>query len=207
LVRRLLTLPESRERRVHFLLDELGQLKKSGSLQDLITQGRSKGAAAYLGVQDFGQLDQIYGRNGRTSIINSVGNAAVFGLNDPDTAKFLAEKIGKHEVMEVNDSVSMGISDVRDGKTLSHQRRELYLFRPEELLGLPSLEMVTLFRGFGPARLQLEVVDRPEKGRSFVMKPGVGFLEMASLESKARSSQIERPLKGSDKNDLETFLN
>jgi len=175
LVRRLLSLPESRERRIHFLLDELGQLKKSGSLQDLITLGRSKGAAVFLGIQDFGQLDQIYGRNGRISIVNSVGNSAVFGLNDPDTARYLADKLGKKEVLEVSDSVSMGVSDIRDGKTLNHQHRELYLYRPEELLRLAPLELIASFRGYDPARIKLVVTDRPELERPFVMKPGVEF--------------------------------
>ena len=193
--RRLLSLPESRTRRVCFLLDELGQLKKSGSLQNLITLGRSKGAAVFMGIQDLGQLDQIYGKNGRIGIVNSAGNAAVFGLNDPETARFLSEKLGKKEVLEVSDSVSMGAAEVRDGKTLSWQRKELFLYRPEELLGLPQLQTIVSLRNFGPARLSLTHQPRPDVNRPFVMKPGLSFESVRELERRAQNPKEPTPSK------------
>src|SRR5208337_1376097 len=59
----VLSLPEKRESRIFFLIDEAGTLHPLSSLVNLLTYGRSRGSAVFLAVQDFSQLDDIYGTN------------------------------------------------------------------------------------------------------------------------------------------------
>jgi type IV secretory pathway TraG/TraD family ATPase VirD4 len=59
LIREMLSMPDNLERRRYFLIDEVGALNKLPSLVDGLTLGRSKGMSIWLGVQDFGRIDEI----------------------------------------------------------------------------------------------------------------------------------------------------
>ena len=180
--------PVVKERRIFFLLDELGQLNRSASVKDLTTQGRSKGAAVFMGIQDIGQLDRIYGKEEKASIVNSSNNCAIFSLNEPETAKYFADKIGRQEVLETNDSKSMGAASVRDGVSISSGRRELYAVRPDGFLNLPRLQCYLQLKDHNTALLHLNFKDRPALQPSFVLNPGPefrrSFLAMPALKSK-----------------------
>ena len=100
-----LTLIDDLNRRIFFFLDEFGQLKKMTSLIDILTNGRSKGVSIWLAIQDIGQIDNIYGYALKKTIINALNNYIIFGLNDPDTAKFFTEKIGERKLLTTDEMI------------------------------------------------------------------------------------------------------
>ncbi|MBD4055891.1 type IV secretion system DNA-binding domain-containing protein, partial [Xanthomonas citri pv. citri] len=57
----VLSLPESKSRRIWLSLDELASLEKLASLQDALTKGRKHGLRAIAGLQTVSQLDDLYG--------------------------------------------------------------------------------------------------------------------------------------------------
>jgi type IV secretory pathway TraG/TraD family ATPase VirD4 len=42
-----------------------------------------------------GQIDKLYTQDLRKAIVNACGNSLLFAVSDPDTAKYLSEKIGE----------------------------------------------------------------------------------------------------------------
>ncbi len=138
-VSRMLSLPESRTRRVWLIVDELPTLNKLNSLGLFVEQGRKFGGCAMLGFQQFSQLSLIYGKELGSSIVGQCNTWVCFRQNDPETAKFVAEKFGKVEVEENQQGLSYGANDMRDGVSLNMQRKEREVVMPSEVMGLPNL--------------------------------------------------------------------
>jgi type IV secretory pathway TraG/TraD family ATPase VirD4 len=86
--RKLLSMKDDYNRRIFFLLDELGTLQRLSTIVRLLTLSRSKGGSCWLGIQDIGQLDKLYSEQLRQAIINACANSAVFSVSDPTTADF-----------------------------------------------------------------------------------------------------------------------
>ena len=138
-VSRMLSLPESRTRRVWLIIDELPTLNKLNSLGLFVEQGRKFGGCAMLGFQQFSQLSLIYGKELGSSIVGQCNTWICYRQNDPETAKFVAEKFGKVEVEENQQGLSYGANDMRDGVSLNMQRKEREVIMPSEVMGLPNL--------------------------------------------------------------------
>jgi GTPase SAR1 family protein len=71
---RLLSLPDDDQRRLFFILDEFGTLQPLSTIVRLLTLSRSKGGSVWLGIQDVGQIDEIYGERLRQAIVNACGH-------------------------------------------------------------------------------------------------------------------------------------
>lgn len=134
----LLSLSDDITRRVYFFLDEFGQLPNMTTIQSLMTASRSKGGAVFIGIQDIGQLDTIYKKDIRTTILNSASNRLVFNCKDHDTAKFFSSDIGETEYYEDMESQSLGFSK-GDRINTSRQRHKEPLVTPEDIQSLPDL--------------------------------------------------------------------
>jgi type IV secretory pathway TraG/TraD family ATPase VirD4 len=134
----LLSEPDNLEHRIFFCLDEFGQLPGMFTIQSLMTASRSKGGAVFIGVQDIAQIDRIYKREARTSILNSASNRVIFNCKDYDTAKFLSLDIGETEYFERMESQSLAMSN-GDRINTSRQRRKEPLVTTENIQSLPDL--------------------------------------------------------------------
>jgi type IV secretory pathway TraG/TraD family ATPase VirD4 len=137
--RKLLALPDDFDRRVFFFLDEFGTLQRLPTIVSLLTLSRSKGGSVWVGVQDVGQIDKLYTQDLRKAIVNACGNSLLFAVSDPDTAKYLSEKIGETEFVEMDQTYSMGPSEMRDGVALAQRKKKEPLVLPSELMALPDL--------------------------------------------------------------------
>ncbi|TXJ02081.1 MAG: hypothetical protein E6Q32_03225 [Neisseriales bacterium] len=135
---RLLSLPDDIHRRIFFFLDEFGQLPNMATIENLMTASRSKGGAVFIGVQDIGQLDKLYKKETRTTILNSASNRIVFNCKDHDTAKFFSDDIGKVEYYENMESQSLGMNK-GDRINTNRQLRTENLVMPEDIQSLPDL--------------------------------------------------------------------
>ena len=137
--RRTLSMPDDFNRRIFLVLDEFGTLQKLSSIQNFLTQGRSKGGSCVFAVQDVGQIEKIYSKEIRQAIVNAASTNVICGVADPDTAEYLARKIGKTRVIKAEESFGMGPEDMRDGININRRETEKDLFMPSDLMNLPDL--------------------------------------------------------------------
>ncbi len=195
--RQILSLPDSIRRRLFLCLDELGTLQKMPSIIDLLTLGRSKGASVWLGIQDIGRIESIYGPELRQTIINACGNSVTLNVSDTTTAKYLSDKIGQGTYVVAQEGFSIGVKDSRDGQNILRSERTENIIMPSELQRLSNLQGYCKFIGsditkihlkyryypiINPALIQRSIFDLDK----FFSKKDEG---MASALSKQTSSQ------------------
>jgi len=171
LARRLLSMADDHNRRLFFMLDEFGTLQRLDAMVGLLTGSRSKGGCIFLGVQDIGQIDRLYGRDTRMSIVNACGNAVIFAVSDPDNARFLSARISDTEYTEMDRSFSMGVEDFRDGVNLSQRKRKEPLFLPADLMSLPDMTGIVKFANHDYLKTQLSYTAVRDVQRAFELRP------------------------------------
>jgi type IV secretory pathway TraG/TraD family ATPase VirD4 len=137
---RLLSLHNDLQRRLFFFIDELGTLQKMNMLIQGLTLSRSKGGAFFLAIQDIGQIEAKYGKELRQSIVNACGNSIIFAVEDSDTAEFCSLKLGDVEKTIKTKTLSMGVSNFKDGVSVNPQRRKDRLMMPSQIKELPDLK-------------------------------------------------------------------
>ncbi|PIO96388.1 type IV secretory system conjugative DNA transfer family protein [Pleomorphomonas carboxyditropha] len=129
---------------VLYLLDEFAAL---GHLEPV---ERAMGLMAGYGVQlwpilqDLHQLRATYGQKAGTFLSNA-GLLQLFGVNDVDTAEWIARTIGKTDAWYTTDAWSKG-----ETSTSQHvSARDLV--NPDEIMRLPQTSMILLQQGQRPA--------------------------------------------------------
>lgn len=153
--REVLSLPDDVDRRIFFILDEIGTLNRMDSLLTLETVGRSKGGCIICANQDLGRLEEVYGRANLKSFFNNFNTKFIFRVTEPETADFLSRSIGEKQVVRTSESRQMAPRDVGDRKSMSEQEKTERILMPSELQQLPDLEAVISVSGYGVSQLMI----------------------------------------------------
>lgn len=106
-----ITLP----RHVYFLLDEFGNLPKIQKLKSFITAGRSRGIFLALVVQDYTQLNSIYGEQDAATIKNNCNIHIYIGTKDQKTREEFSKNIGEVTLEMTNKSSNTSTSNQPSG--------------------------------------------------------------------------------------------
>ncbi len=166
---RLLSLPESRDRRIWLIIDELPALNKIESLAMFLEQGRKFGGCGVIGFQQQSQLEERYGKEGAATLVGMCNSWFCLRQNDPGTAKLITDKFGKVEVEENAQGISYGANDMRDGVSLNAQRKERDLILTSEVMALPNFHGFVKLAGEYPAgRFVVKRGDIPKVAPDFV---------------------------------------
>lgn len=97
-------LPDSRERKVWFFLDEFPTLGRLDAVETLVAVGRSKGVRVVLVAQDFSQVKEEYGQHKAPAWLSMVGTH-IIGRSTTETARWLSEEVvGQREIERVQKS-------------------------------------------------------------------------------------------------------
>jgi hypothetical protein len=137
-----------------------------------------------------GQIDKIYSKELRQAIVNVCGNSVLFSVADPDTAKFVSDKIGDTENLETEETYSMGPSEFRDGVALARRRKKETLVLPSELKTLPDLSAYVEIGGFPLTRATLRYKDYPLRSDPFALRED---LLLEHVVTTADAAATERP--------------
>lgn len=151
----LLSLPESSDRRIWLVIDELPSLHKIPSLQDFLARARKHGGCGVIAFQTISQMREAYGKDAAESIAGLCSTWLCLRQPHHDTAKWVAQSFGDAEILEANQGLSYGANDMRDGVSLSNQRRTRPLILDSEVMTLPNLEGYLKMSGNLPDDLTL----------------------------------------------------
>ena len=170
MVRETLSLPDDLNRRIWFIIDELGTLSRMDSIIRLETVGRSKGACIICANQDLGRIEEVYGQANKQSFFNNFNTTLTFRIREPKTADFLSQSIGERQVIKVSRSKQMSPSDLGDRKSESEQEKTERLFMPVEFQALPDLTAIANIAGFGVSKITVPPIFFKERYPNFVMR-------------------------------------
>ena len=153
-----LSLPESRDRRLWFILDELASLGHLGRLPDTLTKLRKLGGCVVVAVQIISQLRAIYGRDVAQAIIGNASTKVILRQEDGETAKYWEEQLGQRQVKRTlggsssNRSVSIERSVRGESRSMQIVRESVLL--ASELMALKDLQGVVTRTGKPHARFR-----------------------------------------------------
>jgi len=131
-MKHLLALEENVNRRRFIILDEFASLQRLTSIVQCLEQVRSKGGSLWIALQDLSQLQRVYSEVTAFTIMNNTNTILAFAVNDPNTTNLLSKIFGEIEILETDESLSMGPAENRDGLTLQRRRRKEYLIIPSQ---------------------------------------------------------------------------
>jgi hypothetical protein len=170
----ILSLPESRTRRMWLFMDELASLYKLPTLMDALTKGRKHGLRVVAGLQTVAQLNLIYGDDEAQALRASFRSLVVMGgaHTDPETCEEMSKSLGEHEVER--DSFSRSRNSKGTNRTTSLQTVRERVVMPTEISGLPELNAYVAFAGDHPiARTKLEILQFKTRYDPFIERSRV----------------------------------
>ena len=168
LARRLLVMPDDLKRRIFFLLDEFGSLQRLPSIVNLLTRGRSKGAAVFLGIQDNGQIERIYDGHTLETIENSCGSRVTFALNGKT-----AEREARLNIGEVETSMFLRSFSTSGSSNFNQRREKEPAYLPSEIAGLPDLTAIVKLRGYDFTISKWKWEASAQRHKRFMIKDGL----------------------------------
>ena len=118
----LLSMPERRDRRVWFILDELPTLQDLPALKHVLGEGRKYGACVVAGVQDINQIYNFYGRDLGAAMLSMFNSKAIYRVNTKESAEWASYILGEAEVERAEESARYGAAQSFDGLSLTTRR-------------------------------------------------------------------------------------
>ena len=196
----LLSLDQSRDRRIWVILDELPSLHYLPSLQAGLAESRQFGGAFVLGLQVMPQLQAIYGHDVARATSGLCQTRLVFKSADADTARMSADSLGSSETEEFKEGLSYGAHEMRDGININTQRSLQNLILPTQVMNLPNLTAYIRFgMDYPVAKVDIDYVPGPVIAQ--------GFEPAMTKEDTSQSDDTSDPshdVKSNDERQLQT---
>jgi len=142
LVQRNISFP--RENPLITVIDELPTL--STTVDDWLAQNRSSGLSCLLGVQDYGQLENRYGKDRARTIFANAATKAIFAQQEIESAESFSRLLGDTEVRWKQRS--KGSSGGKASTNVTETRQTSRLFSAERFSKLKPGKCVLISPGF-----------------------------------------------------------
>jgi type IV secretion system protein VirD4 len=151
---------------VHFLLDESASLGHLESLDDAVDKYRGYGVRLTFIYQSLGQLKRCFPEGQDTTLLSNV-TQVFFGVNEPQTAEYVSNRLGEATIIVKSGGVSRGKSQQYSNRDSggsystswngndNWQQQGRKLLRPEEVMALPPRMAISFVAGMPPIRTWL----------------------------------------------------
>ena len=138
MVKTLLSMTQSKTRRIYFFIDEMGSLKKMDSIVQASALGRSYGCSLIMGVQDQPKLEAIWGKELTASLVSSTTSKFILRAGDATTAEVCSKIIGdvKYKVTSLNSSSGADAGSIKEGSSYSSTEKIENAIMPSEIMAM-----------------------------------------------------------------------
>lgn len=129
------------DKRIWLVIDELAGLGEIPALLMGAAELRKTGVRLVVGMQDYDQIEHIYGRARAASITNNLSNKLVLGTNDPNASERLSRMLGEQRVIVHgrSESKSTEFLSTSGSEGTNQSEREERIVMASEIQGLPRL--------------------------------------------------------------------
>ena len=193
--KKLLSMKEDEDRRVFFILEELGMLTSMPIIPTLLTEGRTKGASVWCIVQDFVQVIDVFSENKAATVINNCHTQLFLKMKEKKTTEFFSSAIGKSQFLESQENASWGVSDGKDGGSISKISKIEELVMSSEFGLLKAGEGFLCVADHMPTRVQLTYVKNkfPTINEMYIERPGAVLVRgQSKAERLALAAEIAK---------------
>ena len=137
----VLSLSESNDREIWFVMDEVDSLSKISSLRHALTKLRKYGGRCVMGLQTISQLRATYGEHEAQTLMANVSNKIVLRAGDGETAEYFSREFGHQDVERPQPSVSRaGNMNWGATNTITDVRETRRIVLDSDIAGLDDLE-------------------------------------------------------------------
>lgn len=163
IMQNVLALKPDLERRVWTILDELPSLHNLPLILEYLSEARKHGGATLVGIQNFPQLEENYGRDKAKAIWDLLNTKGFFRSPSADVAKWVQEEIGEIRHNKFRDQYSYGVDSIRDGVNFSKEEINEEIVSYSDIQRLNDLQCyITLKGDFPVVKVDLEHEKYPE---------------------------------------------
>lgn len=153
----VLGLQPSRSRRIWLVLDELPSLHKLPILPEFCAEARKFGGCTLVAIQNFPQLEEIYGQYFARSIWDLLNTRMYYRAPSGPVADWVQKEIGEQRFKKFKDQYSYGMDTVRDGVQFSKDEVNEFLVSYSDVQSLNDLECYVTLPGEWPVvKMKLE---------------------------------------------------
>lgn len=174
-------------RNVYFLLDEFGNLPKIEKLKSFITAGRSRKIFLALVIQDYTQLNSIYGEQDAATIRNNCNIHIFIGTKDAKTREEFSKNCGNTAIVIENKSksVNTGTNPMQDegsGGNIQKSKQNVQrpLIDPNELDHLQPYQVVVNM--FGEFSMKTYFTPTYKNPQYSLKKPPIQYIPSKYLD-------------------------
>ena len=142
----------------YFILDEFGNMPKLNDFETIVTVARSRKIFLTLVLQDYKQLETVYGPERAVTIRNNCNTQIFIGVNDMDTRKMFSDLMGEMsvEAKSTSENKNTGKANETDpyggSKGVSYNTVSRPLLPPNELLDMVMGQIYVYCFGFHPLK-------------------------------------------------------
>ncbi|MDB5771022.1 MAG: Conjugal transfer protein trbL [Burkholderia sp.] len=185
-IKAVLDLEPTHRERLWFFIDELPTLQKLDILKLALTNTRKYGLCCAIGIQDFSQLNEIYGQHQARTIISGCQTKLLLRVTDGEAARVLAKLMGEAELDEKEETLSYGLNSQRDGVSVFARRNLRDIVLTSQILTLPDMAgYITIPGDYPVARISYQYEPNPTIAEGFVEREGFGVSFTPSLAGHA----------------------
>lgn len=159
----LKNMPETSQRRLWLIIDELPQMGKLPALAEALEEVRGFGGCIVAGVQDIHQLDHFYGNALSQTLISLFNTKVLFRVPNYEVATRLSHELGKNEISEKIENISYGSHEMRDGVSLNDVRKQGFAVKPQDLMNLKVGEAILKTLNIAPIHAAFKKFDAVTK--------------------------------------------
>jgi len=142
----------------YFILDEFGNMPKLNDFETIVTVARSRKVFLTLVLQDYKQLESVYGQEKAVTIRNNCNTQIFIGVNDMDTRKSFSDLMGEMSIEAKSTGISKTTGKAAEQDTDAGSKSTNYntvsrpLLPPNELLDLKPGNIYVYCFGYNPLK-------------------------------------------------------
>lgn len=121
------------KKRVHFILDEFGNMAKVPNFDSKMTVARSRNILFHLYLQDYAQMNEKYGDNIAKIIRGNCNLWYFISCPDAEVCRDISQQLGQYDVKQTSASSSYNENVVQSGGSISESTHQKPLLSPDEL--------------------------------------------------------------------------
>lgn len=177
---------------VLLLLDEFPALQRMDAIVAKLPVSAGYGIRMAIVVQNLAQIDELYGRATRDTIISNTDLKLFVGINDNATADYVSEMLGTRTV--IARTVSGGKqSHPLAPRNITRSEVAAPLIRPDELMRLDKKKAILLIRTERPVLLDKIVSYRDRLFRRLVRRGRDALLSVPKLDPAQETLALRLP--------------
>lgn len=143
------------------IIDEMKTVGQLPSLPGILDKGRKYKASVVLGFQAISQIRKIYGDDDSKSILQGIQNQFYFRMSEVESAQYVSDALGEHDVEQVSYGLSFGTGEHSDRGSVSRAKARKKIVMGDEVRSLRTLQAYAKLCGHQPFQIRFDIKNKP----------------------------------------------